>query len=174
MEEKNKSNEQAAQNADLPEDACPMEAQAEEETDPLKEALKESEDRYLRMLAEYDNFRKRAKKEHDAAFSSAFAQGIAAFLPLIDNLDRAVAQQCADEEYKKGILLIEKQLQEIMTKHNIAAVGQVGDSFDPQLHNAVMHVDDEAFGENTLCEVFQKGYTMGEKVIRCAVVKVAN
>ena len=174
MEEDIKKPSEQAAETDLPEDNLPVIEQEEEDNDPIREALKESEDRYLRMLAEYDNFRKRAKKEHDATYAMAFAQGVATFLPIIDNLDRAVAQECADEEYKKGILLIEKQIQEILGKHSLRAVGEVGETFDPQLHNAVMHIEDEAFGENTICEVFQKGYVLGEKVVRCAVVKVAN
>ena len=140
----------------------------------LEVALKESEDRYMRILAEYDNFRKRSKKEQEAVYGNAFAQGVASFLPVLDNIGRAVEQECADEQYKNGILLIDKQLKELYTKLGIVEFGEKGDAFDPEIHNAVMHVDDEELPENSIAEVFQKGYKIGDRIIRIAMVKVAN
>ena len=140
----------------------------------LEVALKESEDRYARILAEYDNFRKRSKKEQEAVYGNAFAQGVAAFLPVIDNLGRAVETECTDEQYKNGILLIDKQLKEIYGKLGIVEFGEKGETFDPEIHNAVMHVDDDELPENSVAEVFQKGYKIGDRIIRIAMVKVAN
>ena len=140
----------------------------------LEVALKESEDRYMRILAEYDNFRKRSKKEQEAVYGNAFAQGVASFLPVLDNIGRAVEQECADEQYKNGILLIDKQLKELYAKLGIVEFGEKGDAFDPEIHNAVMHVDDEELPENSIAEVFQKGYKIGDRIIRIAMVKVAN
>ena len=140
----------------------------------LEVALKESEDRYMRILAEYDNFRKRSKKEQEAVYGNAFAQGVASFLPVLDNIGRSVEQECADEQYKNGILLIDKQLKELYAKLGIVEFGEKGDAFDPEIHNAVMHVDDEELPENSIAEVFQKGYKIGDRIIRIAMVKVAN
>ncbi|MBQ6933447.1 MAG: nucleotide exchange factor GrpE [Clostridia bacterium] len=140
----------------------------------LEVALRESEDRYARILAEYDNFRKRSKKEQEAVYGNAFAQGVAAFLPVIDNLGRAVETECTDEQYKNGILLIDKQLKEIYGKLGIVEFGEKGETFDPEIHNAVMHVDDDELPENSVAEVFQKGYKIGDRIIRIAMVKVAN
>ena len=140
----------------------------------LEVALKESEDRYMRILAEYDNFRKRSKKEQEAVYGNAFAQGVASFLPVLDNIGRAVEQECADEQYKNGILLIDKQLKELYAKLGIVEFGEKGYAFDPEIHNAVMHVDDEELPENSIAEVFQKGYKIGDRIIRIAMVKVAN
>lgn len=140
----------------------------------LEVALKESEDRYMRILAEYDNFRKRSKKEQEAVYGNAFAQGVASFLPVLDNIGRAVETECTDEQYKNGILLIDKQLKELYTKLGIVEFGEKGDSFDPEIHNAVMHTDDDELPENSVAEVFQKGYKIGDRIIRIAMVKVAN
>lgn len=140
----------------------------------LEIALKESEDKYLRMLAEYDNFRKRSKKEQESVYGNAFAQGIASFLPVLDNIGRAVDQECTDKSYKEGILLIDKQLKELYGKLGIEEFGKIGDEFDPELHNAVMHIDDESLPEHSIADVFQKGYKIGDRIIRIAMVKVAN
>lgn len=140
----------------------------------LEVALKESEDRYMRILAEYDNFRKRSRKEQEAVYGNAFAQGVASFLPVLDNIGRAVDQECSDEQYKNGIMLIDKQLKELYSKLGIVEFGEKGDTFDPEIHNAVMHVDDEELPENSIAEVFQKGYKIGDRIIRIAMVKVAN
>ena len=99
---------------------------------------------------------------------------MASFLPVLDNIGRAVEQECADEQYKNGILLIDKQLKELYAKLGIVEFGEKGDAFDPEIHNAVMHIDDEELPENSIAEVFQKGYKIGDRIIRIAMVKVAN
>lgn len=142
--------------------------------DPLKTALAAQEDKFLRLAAEYDNFRKRSVKEKEAAWIQSKADVVSAFLPVYDNLERALKQETADAAYKKGVEMIMTQLQEVLEKMGVSAIDAMGEPFNPELHNAVMHVGDENFGESTVCEVFQTGFTLGEKVIRFSVVKVAN
>ena len=151
------------------------------ETDPLLaelEALKDQaahqEDKYLRLAAEYDNYRRRTTKEKEAIWNDAKADAALAFLPVYDNLERALKQETADEAFKKGVEMTMTQLREILTKLGISEIPALGESFDPNLHNAVMHVEDEAAGENTIVDVFQAGFKLGDKVIRFAMVKVAN
>ena len=150
--------------------AAPTDAAAEE----AKKALAEKEDQYLRLAAEYDNYRKRTAKEKESAWTEAKAQTVLAFLPVYDNLERALKQQTADEAYAKGVEMTMKGLQDVLTKLGVEVIPALGETFDPNRHNAVMHVEDEAAGENTVVEVFQQGFTCGEKVIRFAMVKVAN
>ena len=133
-----------------------------------------ADDRFLRLAAEYDNFRKRTAKEKESIWTEAKAQTVAAFLPVYDNLERALKQATSDEAYKKGVELTMKGLQDAMTKLGVERINAEGETFDPNLHNAVMHVQDATVGENTVVEVFQQGFTCGEKVIRFAMVKVAN
>ena len=165
--------------------AEPIEAPAEEQTaeqsapepDPVQEleaALAQQKDAYLRLAAEYDNFRKRTKKEQEMFYTEIKAEPVGKFLPVYDNLLRALAQETADEAYKKGVEMTMTGLREIMDGLGVAAFGAVGDSFDPNLHNAIMHREDEAFGESVICEVYQTGFKVGEKVIRHAMVVVAN
>lgn len=137
-------------------------------------AMKEQEDKYLRLAAEYDNFRKRSQKEKEGAWAQAKAETAAAFLPVYDNLERALKQETADEAYAKGVQMTMTQLKEILEKLGIQEVPALGETFDPSRHNAVMHVEDENFGENTVAEVFQAGFQADGKVIRFAMVKVAN
>ncbi len=133
-----------------------------------------AEDKYLRLAAEYDNFRKRSAKEKESAWTDAKASTAAAFLPVYDNLERALKAPCTDEAYAKGVEMTMNQLKEVLTKLNIEEIPALGETFDPNLHNAVMHVDDESVAENTIVEVFQAGFKTGDKVIRFAMVKVAN
>ena len=176
--------EQAAPQAPAPE---PEEKQAEpeageareadpllEELETLKKNLSEQEDKFLRLAAEYDNYRKRTAKEKEALWADVKADTAAAFLPVYDNLERALKQETADEAYKKGVEMTMNQLREVLSKLGITEIPALGESFDPQKHNAVMHVEDESLGENTVAEVFQAGFQCGEKVIRFAMVKVAN
>ena len=158
----------------------PAEAEAGA-TDPLMdelEALKDQaarqEEKYLRLAAEYDNFRKRTAKEKEAIWNDAKADTAAAFLPVYDNLERALKQDTADEAYKKGVEMTMNQLKEILSKLGITEIPALGQPFDPNLHNAVMHVEDESLGENVVAAVFQAGFQCGEKVIRFAMVQVAN
>ena len=131
-------------------------------------------DRYLRMAAEYDNFRKRTAKEKEAIWNDAKADAALAFLPVYDNLERALKQETTDEAYKKGVEMTMNQLKTVLEKLGITEIEALGQPFDPALHNAVMHIEDENFGENTVAEVFQAGFRLGDKVVRFAMVKVAN
>ena len=158
----------------------PAEAEAGA-TDPLMdelEALKDQaarqEEKYLRLAAEYDNFRKRTAKEKEAIWNDAKADAALAFLPVYDNLERALKQETADEAYKKGVEMTMNQLKTVLEKLGITEIEALGQPFDPTLHNAVMHIEDENFGENTVAEVFQAGFRLGDKVVRFAMVKVAN
>ena len=136
--------------------------------------LAEAADKYLRLAAEYDNYRKRTAKEKDGIWTEAKAQTVAAFLPVYDNLERALKQDTADEAYKKGVELTMKGLQDALTGLGVEVIPALGETFDPNRHSAVMHCEDEEAGENTIVEVFQQGFICGEKVIRFAMVKVAN
>ena len=135
----------------------------------------ELNDRYLRMAAEYDNFRKRSQREREQAYNDAVSHAVKALLPTFDNLERAIKAETADTEYKKGVELTMNQLVESLKGINVTLIeASAGTAFDPNFHNAVMHIQDEAFGENQIAEVFQQGFQIGDKVIRHAMVKVAN
>ncbi len=155
-----------------------QEATPESETpDPLEDAQKalaEKEDQYLRLAAEYDNFRRRSVKEKSEAYSKAKADAAAVFLPVYDNLERALQQGCEDEAFLKGVEMTMAQLKNVLSGLGITPVGEKGESFDPNLHNAVMHVEDETLGEGVIAEVFQTGFKIEDRVIRFAMVKVAN
>ena len=144
------------------------------ELDALRKALADKEDQYLRLAAEYDNFRKRSQKEKEGIYQGAKSDAVAAFLPVYDNLDRALKQETADEAYKKGVEMTMTGLKDILSKLGVEEIPALGETFDPALHNAVMHVEDESAGENTVVDVFQAGFRLGDKVIRFAMVKVAN
>ena len=149
-----------------------------EETKPqepdYKAELSGANDRYLRLLAEYDNYRKRSQKEKDNLYGDIRADVVSKFLPVYDNLSRALAQSTEDEAYRKGVEMIMTQFCTTLEKLGVTKIESLGKTFDPKLHNAVMHVDDEEKGENEIVEVFQEGFMIGEKVIRFAMVKVAN
>ena len=169
-EETPKETSKEAQPQDKPE-----EAPAPEEKKPAPDGeLAALTDRYLRICAEYDNFRKRSLKERDALYGDVKADTLRKFLPVYDNLVRALAQSTEDEAYRKGVEMIMTQFNSTMEKLGVTEIDCLGKAFDPALHNAVMHVDDEEKGENEIVEVFQKGFIMGGKVIRFAMVKVAN
>ena len=150
------------------------EAQAENEVDAWKAKVAEQEDKFLRLCAEYDNFRKRTQKEKDGIYADATAKAVSALLPVYDNLERALKQETADEAYKKGVEMTMTGLRKAFESLGVTEIDAAGAPFDPNIHNAVMHVEDEALGENTVAEVFQAGFMLGEKVIRFAMVKVAN
>ena len=145
----------------------------EEQSSPAEE-LKGANDRYLRLLAEYDNYRKRSQKEKDSLYADIKSDTVAKFLPVYDNLVRALAQSTEDEAYRRGVEMIMAQFNTTLEKLGATRIDCLGQKFDPSLHNAVMHVEDEEKGENEIVEVFQEGFMMGEKVIRFAMVKVAN
>ncbi len=131
-------------------------------------------DAHLRLAAEYDNFRKRNTKEKELLYTLGKAEAVEKLLPVYDNLERALNQPTADEAYKKGVELTLTELVKIFGTLGVEIYGQAGDAFDPNIHNAVMHVDDENFEENTIAQVFQKGFKVGEKIVRFAMVQVAN
>lgn len=144
----------------------------------LKEAaeklVREEKNKYLRLAAEYDNFRKRSQKEKDSLYTDIKVDTLRKFLPVYDNLERALKQETADEAYRKGVEMIMAQFKSTMDGLGVTEIAAEGEKFDPEKHNAVMHVEDESFGENEIVEVFQRGFTLGDKVIRFAMVKVAN
>ena len=155
--------------------AEPEKAEAKDaEAKPKDDALAAMNDKYLRLCAEYDNFRKRSQKEKDALYDDIKANTLKAFLPVYDNLVRALNQSTEDEAYKKGVEMIMAQFRTTMEKLGVTEMDCLGQKFDPAFHNAVMHVDDEEKGENEIVEVFQQGFMLGDKVIRFAMVKVAN
>lgn len=136
--------------------------------------IKEEKEKYLRLAAEYDNFRKRSQKERESLYNDIKADTLLKFLPVYDNLERALKQATADEAYRKGVEMIMTQFCTTMEKLGVTEIEAAGQKFDPTIHNAVMHVEDESFGENEVVEVFQKGFKLNDKVIRFAMVKVAN
>ena len=158
--------------------------QAEETVETVKEVeavvdnsaqlLAEEHDKYLRLAAEYDNFRKRSAKEKESAWADSKASTAAAFLPVYDNLERALKAPCSDEAYQKGVEMTMNQLKDVLTKLGIEEIPALGEKFDPNCHNAVMHVDDDSVEENTIVEVFQTGFRAGDKIVRFSMVKVAN
>ncbi|MBQ3110618.1 MAG: nucleotide exchange factor GrpE [Clostridia bacterium] len=157
------------------EENAPEEAEVVEETEEnsSQKELEELNDKYLRLVAEYDNYRKRTAKEKEAIYPEAKVSVISSFLPVLDNLERAL-QSVGDDPVYEGIKMISKQFVETLKAAGVEEIPALGEKFNPNFHNAVMHVDDENFGENEIVEEFQKGYKMGERIIRYSMVKVAN
>lgn len=173
--EQTAAGQQPLEQAEQP--AQEAEQEAAEQPDPLAESqaqYQQLNDKYLRTLAEYDNYRKRSQKERESVFGDAQALTAGQLLPVLDNLDLALQQPCADEEYKKGVELIAKQFREILEKMGVKEIPAQGQPFDPRYHDAVMHVEQEDLPENTVSQVLRKGYQLGDRVIRCAMVQVAN
>ena len=139
-----------------------------------EEELAQEKDKYLRLYAEFDNYKKRTQREKDNLYGDIKANVIKEILPVYDNLARALEQKTEDEAYYKGVEMTMNQFTQTLAKLGITEIPALGEKFDPNIHNAVMHVDDEEKGENEIVEVFQKGFMMGDKVIRFAMVKVAN
>ena len=139
----------------------------------LEAMLAEQNDKHLRMAAEYENFRRRSKEEREALYDMAVSDTVGELLPIIDNLERASLYEDG-EKVKEGLVLTVKTLEATFSKMKIEAVGKVGDTFDPNLHNAVLHDEDESRGEGEIVDVFQKGYKKGNKIIRFAMVKTVN
>ena len=144
------------------------------EVNPWEEKYNAERDAHLRVAAEFDNFRKRTVKEKEASYGNGKADAVAKMLPVYDNLERALNQPTEDAAYKKGVEMTMNELVKIFTSLGVEIFGNVGDEFDPNLHNAVMHIDSEELGENIIAQVFQKGFKIGEKVVRFAMVQVAN
>ena len=148
--------------------------EATPEVNPWEEKYNAEHDAHLRLAADYDNFRKRTIKEKEQSYGNGKADAIEKLLPVYDNLERALNQPTEDAAYKKGVEMTMTQLVGILNGLGVEIFGNVGDTFDPNFHNAVMHIEDEAYGENVICQVFQKGFKLGEKIIRFAMVQVAN
>lgn len=144
------------------------------EVNPFEEKYNAEHDAHLRLAAEYANFRKRTAVEKENSYGSGKADTIAKFLPVYDDLARAMAQETADAAFKKGVEMTLNELVKILTDMGVEIIGNVGDTFDPNLHNAIMHTEDDSVAENTITQVFQQGFKMGEKMIRFAMVQVAN
>ncbi len=144
------------------------------EINPFEEKYNAEHEAHLRLAAEYDNFRKRTVKEKELSYGNGRADTLAKILPVYDNLERALNQQTEDAAYKKGVELTMNELVKILGTMGVEIFGQRGQEFDPNLHNAVMHCEDEELGENQIAQVFQKGFKIGEKVVRFAMVQVAN
>ena len=159
-----------------PETAEAPEAEAAEvvEVNPWEEKYNLEHDAHLRLAAEYDNFRKRTVKEKEASYGNGKADAVAKLLPVYDNLERALKQETQDAAFKKGVELTMNELVKILTGLGVEIFGEAGEEFDPNLHNAVMHIDSEELGENIIAQVFQKGFKLGDKVVRFAMVQVAN
>ena len=144
------------------------------EVNPFEEKYNAEHDAHLRLAAEYDNFRKRTIKEKEASYGNGKADAVAKMLPVYDNLERALNQETSDAAYKKGMEMTMNELVKIFTSLGVEIFGNVGDEFDPNLHNAVMHIENEELPENSISAVFQKGFKIGDKVVRFAMVQVAN
>ena len=150
------------------------EAPAEPEVNPFEEKYNAEHDAHLRLAAEYDNFRKRTIKEKEASYGNGKADAVAKMLPVYDNLERALNQETTDAAFKKGVEMTMAELVKIFTSLGVEIFGNVGEQFDPNLHNAVMHIENEELEENSISAVFQKGFKIGDKVVRFAMVQVAN
>ena len=144
------------------------------EVNPFEEKYNAEHDAHLRLAAEYDNFRKRTIKEKEASYGNGKADAVAKMLPVYDNLERALNQETSDAAFKKGVEMTMAELVKIFTSLGVEIFGQVGEQFDPNLHNAVMHTENEELEENSISAVFQKGFKIGDKVVRFAMVQVAN
>lgn len=144
------------------------------EVNPWEEKYNAERDAHLRVAAEFDNFRKRTVKEKEASYGNGKADAVEKMLPVYDNLERALNQPTEDAAYKKGVEMTMNELVKILTGLGVEIFGQVGESFDPNIHNAVMHLENEELGENVIAQVFQKGFKIGDKVVRFAMVQVAN
>ena len=167
MDEKENTPVEEAQEEEILENS-PEDDEAKKKYDSLNE-------KYLRTLAEYDNYRKRSIREKESIYPEARADAAAAFLPVMDNLERALSIEAEKTPFYDGVVLVKKQLDEVFAGLGIEAIAaEAGAPFDPQLHNAVMHIEDESLEENVIVEEFQKGYKIGERIIRHSMVKVAN
>ena len=158
-----------------PEEALQAEIEAlKAEKEKLEKEKAELNDRYIRTLAEYDNFRKRSQREKDAVYGDATSDAVTKLLPILDAFDRASQYTCPDAQYKKGMDLIGNSVKEAFDDLGVKEIPALGEQFDPKFHNAVMHNDDPAYGENVVTDVYRKGYMLGDKVIRYSMVIVAN
>ena len=174
-EETEKQTEPAAKAEDKKKKKEKAEKIPKADYDRLQAEFDSHKQQHLRVLAEYDNFRKRSQNEKSGVYNNAISDAVNAILPVADNIDRALAQENASaEDMRKGVEMIANQFKACFEKLGIAEIGAVGESFDPNFHNAVSHIEDESLGENVIAAVFKKGYKLGDKVVRHAMVQVAN
>jgi len=177
MAKKEKKEQQETPVEETPVEETPVEETPVEEVpqaDPWEEKYNAEHDAYLRLAADYDNFRKRTIKEKEQSYGNGKADAVEKLLPVYDNLERALNQPTEDAAYKKGVEMTMTQLVSIFTSLGVEIFGEVGETFDPNIHNAVMHTEDDSVAENTITQVFQKGFKLGEKIVRFAMVQVAN
>ena len=177
MAKKNKKDQENVTEEVIEETAEVQEEQKVEESvevNPFEEKYNAEHDAHLRLAAEYDNFRKRTIKEKEASYGNGKADAVAKMLPVYDNLERALNQETTDTAFKKGVEMTMAELVKIFTALGVEIFGNVGDQFDPNLHNAVMHIENEELDENSISAVFQKGFKIGDKVVRFAMVQVTN
>ena len=172
-ETKNPQNDQIQQETPETEETVQTPEQTPE-VNPWEEKYNAERDAHLRVAAEFDNFRKRTVKEKEASYGNGKADAVEKILPVYDNLERALNQPTEDAAYKKGVEMTMTELVKILNGLGVEIFGEVGESFDPNIHNAVMHLENEELGENVIAQVFQKGFRIGEKVVRFAMVQVAN
>lgn len=176
MTVENIENTEACENTAPPKEKKPKKesvAQLRAKIAELEAALAEKDEKYLRMAAEYDNFRRRSREEREATYEAALADTVAEILPIIDNLERAAAIE-AEGPLKDGVIMIMNSVEGVFSKLGVSPVGAVGETFDPNLHNAVLHDEDSDKGEGEIVDVYQKGYKKGNKIIRFAMVKTVN
>ena len=164
------TDEEAAQFAEGAEE----EAEESGEPDAAEQALAEANDKYMRLFAEFDNFRKRTAKEKSETYQDAVAKTVLELLPAVDSFERAMEAPCTDEAYRSGMEKIYQQMTAILAKLGVEEIPALNEPFDPKVHNAIRQIEDENFGESTVCEVYQKGYRLGDRIVRCAMVSVAN
>lgn len=174
QEETEKTGQETPEVSETPGTAPEAPEQPREPEVNYQEKFEQEHDARLRLAADYDNFRKRTAREKEQSYGNGKADAIVKLLPVYDNLERALNQPTEDAAYKKGVEMTMTELVKIFTSLGVEIYGAVGDTFDPNLHNAVMHAQDEAAPENTITQVFQKGFKLGEKIVRFAMVQVAN
>lgn len=174
MAKKDKEVKEQQPEAEEVEGPAVQEPEKAPEVNPFEEKYNAEHDSYLRLAADYDNYRKRTAKEKEQSYSNGKADTILKLLPIYDNLERAMSQDTEDAAYKKGVEMTMTELVKIFTGLGVEIFGEAGEHFDPSLHNAVMHTEDDRVGESTITQVFQKGFKLGEKIVRFAMVQVAN
>ena len=174
QEETEKTGQETPEVSETPGTAPEAPEQPREPEVNYQEKFEQEHDARLRLAADYDNFRKRTAREKEQSYGNGKADAIVKLLPVYDNLERALNQPTEDAAHKKGVEMTMTELVKIFTSLGVEIYGAVGDTFDPNLHNAVMHAQDEAAPENTITQVFQKGFKLGEKIVRFAMVQVAN
>ena len=150
------------------------EPETAEEPDAAEKALQDANDKYMRLFAEFDNFRKRTAKEKAETYQDAVAKTVLELLPAVDSFERAMESPCTDDAYRSGMEKIYQQMTAILAKLGVEEIPALNEPFNPKVHNAIRQVEDENFGESTVCEVYQKGYRLGDRIISCAMVSVAN